>query len=321
MKKLHNPSPSIAIIVGSRPKTDISCLRPYTHDQPHKKAMLPSSRQHYPSVVLSQTSHHTQKSHHTLKARKYDVRSRAYRKHFGRLAPLHIHLEYFHGGYILNHEQSFADDFNDFMREVSLAKGHIYHRFSLDGQDRDTAGDYLISDSMRFALVEFKYTSSEIVRENRKPRRRQLCRLLACSADMRRIHDTCHFISWTDRNSLTGLINVYRNEVCNRAVLGAESGIESNTASTDQRSPLHEFASAFFHSESASASLEEMESYLAWVMQQTSGSASSSVELIGRECGSRQFVQVRLESIVEAHAWMQRHRMPPHAPSYSSPAP
>ncbi|ANN71706.1 hypothetical protein [Bordetella bronchialis] len=221
----------------------------------------------------------------------------------------------------MNHEQSFADNFNDFMREVSLAQGHTYHRFSLDGQDRDTAGDYLISDSMRFALIEFKYTNSEIVRENRKPRRRQLCRLLACSADMRRTHDACHFISWTDPNSLTGLINVYRHEVCNRAVLGSERGIESEVAATEQRSPLDEFASAFFYGESASASLEEMESYLAWVMGETSGSAAGNVELIGREPGSRQFVQVKLESIADAHAWMQRHRMPPQAPSYSSPSP
>lgn len=221
----------------------------------------------------------------------------------------------------MNHEQSFADNFNDYLREVSLTAGHTYYRFSFDGQDRDTAGDYLISDSMRFALVEFKYTSSEIVRENRKPRRRELCRQLSCSADMRRIHDACHFISWTDQNSLTGLINVYRNEVCNRAVLGAASGIESNVASIDQRTPLPEFVSAFFHGESASASLKEMESYLAWVMQRTSGSADNSVELIGREPGSRHFLQVRLESIADAHAWMQHHRMPPQAPSYSSPSP
>ena len=93
----------------------------------------------------------------------------------------------------MDHEQSFADNFNDYLREVSLAAGHTYYRFSFDGQDRDTAADYLISNSMRFALVEFKYTSSEIVRENRKPRRRQLCRLLSYSADMRRIHDACHF--------------------------------------------------------------------------------------------------------------------------------
>ena len=221
----------------------------------------------------------------------------------------------------MNHETSFANEFSRFMEKKAAKESCAFHAFSVDSQDRDVGGDYVISDSTRFAIVEFKYTEKQFVDEGRKPKRLALCRQLADRIDMRKLHDRCHVISWLDSVSRFGYTNIYRKEVCNQAVFGELCGLDEDQPRGKARVPLSKFADSFFHDRECSASLEEFERYIAWLMRETSGSERTTVELMGYDPLAHELVAVLLPSIADAHSWMQTHRAPPPAPTYSSPSP
>lgn len=212
----------------------------------------------------------------------------------------------------MQHEQSFADIFNAFMRSKALEYGCRFHSFSLDGQDRDTGADYVLTDSDRFAIVEFKYSQGGLVSEKYKPRRLTLCRQLLRRDDMRVLHDKCHFISWADGDSRAVKTNIYRNEICTQAVFGSACGLPALNPTSATRVPAAIFAQDFFGKNGAkSLSLVEFESYVAWVLTETSASTTSTIELIAHNPTSHDLALIRLNSIAEAQEWVQAHVSPP----------
>lgn len=108
----------------------------------------------------------------------------------------------------MKHEQSTADSFNSFMRLKAHHFNCSFHAFSVDGQDRDAGGDYVLTNSTQFAIIEFKHTYSDLLNEKKKKRRLMLCQQLKIREDMRLFHDRCHFISWTE--DLKVKMNIYR---------------------------------------------------------------------------------------------------------------
>jgi len=212
----------------------------------------------------------------------------------------------------LQHEQSFADSFNAFMRNQALNHGCRFHSFSTDGQDRDAGADYVLTDSDRFTLMEFKYSSTDLVSEKHKPRRLNLCRCLSTRQDMRTLHDQCHFISWTEDLSKSVNTNIYRHEICNRGVFGDACGLSDASPYTNARASARIFATDFFSpTGSRSLSLMEFETYLAWLLTETSESANSTLELVAYNPASNNLALVRLNSISEAQSWVQKHVSPP----------
>ena len=212
----------------------------------------------------------------------------------------------------MQHEQSFADAFNCFMRTKAPKYGCRFHSFSLDGQDRDAGADYVLTDSDRFAIVEFKYSTADLVSEKNKPRRLKLCQELLHHNDMRALHDRCHFISWSEVPSGIVKTNIYRNEICTQAVFGRSCGLTAQIGTSATRVSAGEFAQDFFAKNgSKSLSLAEFESYVAWVLTETSASTSSTLELVAHNPTSNDLALVRLNSIAEAQAWVQAHVSPP----------
>lgn len=208
----------------------------------------------------------------------------------------------------MQHEQSFADEFNAFMRSRAPKYGCRFHSFSLDGQDRDAGADYVLTDSDRFAIVEFKYSQTDLVSEKKKLRRLKLCQELVHREDMRALHDKCHFISWTEGSSGAVKTNIYRNEICTQTVFGSTCGLSSEIALSATRASAGAFAQDFFGANgSKSLSLAEFKLYIAWVLTQTSASRSSTLELIAYNPTSNDLALVRLNSIEEAQAWVQAH--------------
>lgn len=216
----------------------------------------------------------------------------------------------------MQHEQSFADAFNAFMRRKATEHGCRFHSFSVDGQDRDAGADYLLTDSDRFALVEFKYSSDDLISEKHKPRRLTLCRGLALNGDMRSLHDRCHFISWAEGPSLSVKTNIYRHEICNRRVFGDSCGLSEISSCSVTRASAGVFATEFFSAPNPrSLSLEEFETYLAWLLTETSASTRSTLELIAHNPDSNDLALIRLGSIAQAQTWVRNH-VPPSRPRY-----
>lgn len=212
----------------------------------------------------------------------------------------------------MQHEQSFADIFNAFMRLRAWEYGCRFHSFSLDGQDRDMGADYVLTDSDRFAIVEFKYSQSDLISEKYKQRRLTLCQQLLHRDDMRALHDRCHFISWAEGRSRAVKTNIYRNEICTQLVFGGACGLPALNATSATRASAGVFAQDFFGRNGAkSLSLTEFESYIAWVLKDTSASTTSTIELVAHNPTSNDLALVRLNSIADAQKWVQAHVSPP----------
>lgn len=212
----------------------------------------------------------------------------------------------------MQHEQSSADIFRDFIKEQALMKGCRFHAFSLDGQDRDAGADYVLSDSDRFAIIEFKYSEKNLISEKHKPRRLTLCQKLLNRQDMTDYHDQCHFITWSELGS--GLIktNIYRKEICNISIFGESCGL---TKTSPNQVSANTFADDFFGSQGlCSLSLHEFETYLGWVLTETSASTKSTVELLARNPNTNELSVKRLNSIAEAKTWVKDHIPKPPKP-------
>jgi hypothetical protein len=212
----------------------------------------------------------------------------------------------------VKHESSLASIFKDFMQSKAPEYGCRFHWFPLDGQDRDAGADYLLTDSDRFAIVEFKYADSDLVSERLKPKRLTLCQKLLTRADMCALHDRCHFISWTHGPLRVVKTNIYRNEVCTRTVFGPTCGLPAQGPTDDTRASADLFTSDFFDpAGTRSLSLAEFEGYVAWLLTETSASTRTTLELIAHNPNSNDLALVQLNSLAEAQAWVRKHVAPP----------
>jgi hypothetical protein len=220
-----------------------------------------------------------------------------------------------------SHEQSFADEFNAYMKREAQSRGMRVHTFSLDGQDRDAGADYVITDASRFALVEFKYTESSLVSEASKPRRLKLCQKLAHEDYMRELHDKCHFIAWAQKPNMSVKINIYRKEICIKRIFG-EALAHAPLYELSKRVNAGIFAENFLGlKQSSSLSLDQFEFYVSWVLTQTSGAKVSNLELVTSNVESGELFLVRLRTLKDAQNWLHKHWPPPpthsHKPSMS----
>lgn len=207
----------------------------------------------------------------------------------------------------MKHEQAVADNFNRFLGRQASSFGKKIHTIALDGQDRD-AGDYLLTDEDRFALIEFKSTEQDIKHESRKGRRLQLCELLEFNAKMKALHDQCHFIVWMQSSGVQ--LNVYRYEVCNQEVFGGGCGLACKTASVGSRVHANQFAADLFGAPaSRTLSLSEFEDYLAWLMVQASGGTRGTLELLIEDGSANELRLVQFESVRAAHDWFLTKRL------------
>lgn len=210
-----------------------------------------------------------------------------------------------------SHEQSLADRFNAFMQNQGKARGIDVHAFSLDGQDRDAGADYLLMDTTRFALVEFKYSEVHLVSEAHKPRRRVLCQKLALQSNMRALHDRCHFVAWTEPPSSNVRVNVYRQEICTTRVFNQSFGFPDDDLLL-AKSDAGTFAERFLGQSTLNTlTYSEFRAYVAWVLTETSGSKKSTIELVASNVDATELSLIRFSSIDEAHSWLLTLRPSP----------
>lgn len=210
-----------------------------------------------------------------------------------------------------NHETSVAKTFNDYLTDSATSRNRKVQAFSLDGQDAITGADYLISDHSRFALIEFKWEESDIASEAKKPRRHNLCKKLNDTPKMKRLHDQCHYVAWSHQNSPRAAargvtLNVYRLEVCNQQVLGRGFSVSCAEPDRSQRIRAGLFVDVFLgNPPQRSIVLREFETYLYWLLVETSSSSASTLELVARDRDAKELALITFSSVRQAHDWMQ----------------
>jgi hypothetical protein len=216
-----------------------------------------------------------------------------------------------------NHEQSVIDSIHKFFEKQATDKGLNFRSFSLDGQDALAGADYIITDQSRFAIVEYKYTQKDIIAESKKNKRLKLCTKLELHQDMKILHDQCHFIAWAEAIQMKAQCNIYRLEVCNKQIFGAESGLPNKSPYSDNRIYAKQFITEFFSGmPPRSLSLSIFERYVEWLLREVSGSSRRSFELLTYDETSNECAMIILSSIRAAYDWMQMQQ-PGDTPSTS----
>lgn len=218
-----------------------------------------------------------------------------------------------------SHEQSLADEFNEFLTARAEEAGRTVTTHSLDGDDRDVGADYVLSDKNRFAIVEFKWLKAGIRAEARKPRRLTLCQELHANLQMTSLHDRCHYVAWSEPEALNEFsvhTNIYRFEVCIATVFGTSCTWSEPPARRSRNSD--QFAQRFIEDTTAcTLSKKQFDTYLAWVKTETSGSREPNVELITSSTRNNELILHAFTSVGEMKDWVYRHSPAPSVPQRS----
>lgn len=114
-------------------------------------------------------------------------------------------------------EQSIIDGFRDC---INRNNGEKISCTSLGAQDTIYA-DYLMSSSVNFCIIEFKYLEKNFKDETRKPLRHTLCEMLKFDNSLKSLHKQCHFVGWMADFSIQ--LDVYSNRICTQEVFKEDS--------------------------------------------------------------------------------------------------
>jgi hypothetical protein len=208
---------------------------------------------------------------------------------------------------MIQNEQAVIDSFNDFFKQRARDRNINLRSFPLSGQDIITGADYLFSDETKFALVEFKYSTSEISRERHKSKRFTLCKLLEENQQMKKYHDACHFIIFKYEKKVS--CNIYRYEVCNREIWGNNCGLSTQLPNDDSRVFARKFTEEFFTGNPPrSLPVNKFEAYLKWLLNETSKSSKQSLELLTHDQDLQECRLIGFKSVREAYNWMQKSK-------------
>ncbi|NHZ92362.1 hypothetical protein F2P45_25630 [Massilia sp. CCM 8733] len=205
-------------------------------------------------------------------------------------------------------EQSVADTFHKFLKMKANRSSVEFVDFSLNGQDRDAAADYLFASGSRFTLVEYKHEETDISAEAAKWRRGNLCEFLELQKHRRRKkqHDQCHYIAWkaVDKDLR---FNIYRHEVCNTSIFKSSTRLKCALPRTDTRITGTSFAENFLSGQQ-SIPIEEFEDYLEWLMKHASNAETSTVQLAAVNLNENIFSMEEFDSVRAAYEWMENQK-------------
>jgi len=204
---------------------------------------------------------------------------------------------------------SLIDGFLKWLCNIASEKRKKCIAASLDGQDRDVCADYLVTNSMVFVLIEFKYQEKDIATERLKSLPEELCRKLLEAEEMKKIHQLCHFIAWSiDFNrKMRILFNTFFNEVCNKKALNSSSSDLQQMPLTTERFCESRFADNFF-SNKLGVRYEEFERYIDWLLElksdDRSGGNDKSLEFLLLAGDSDNFILEGFQSLQELKNWL-----------------
>ncbi|AMV47801.1 hypothetical protein [Paraburkholderia caribensis] len=205
--------------------------------------------------------------------------------------------------YERDNEAQIISLFTEYLREEAHRLSTDFHDFALGSQDVELGADWLYHADSRFLIIEYKASSDGFRRESSKPRREQLCILLAKQARFRAAHRKCHYLAWSTGDSLQ--INIYEDQVCN-ALVFPQSCPKPKTPATSNLMDGAEFASRILARGSKfGLPLDEFETYAEWLMIESSGSRDGSIQLIARNRSQPGFRMMRFDSLRDFDAWFK----------------
>lgn len=171
------------------------------------------------------------------------------------------------------------------LKELAHAAGIDFVPFPLGPLDRHMLSDSLFANNFdHFALVEMKFSDEQLKSEaNKRLRVEALCKALAGNAEMRKLHEQCHMIAWSDVKTGELKCSPYRDQICNQSVLGPSCGLEVQFPDASKVVDVIQFGSDFFGDPAARCLAKKaFEKYAVWLLKVVSDSRIEQLKVIAR---------------------------------------
>ncbi len=209
------------------------------------------------------------------------------------------------------HEQSVIDAFFHHLVRAANRQGKKFVYCSLDGQDRLVGADYLLTETTKFIIAEFKYDENDIASERNKPLRHTMCTRLENEPNRQDEHENSHFIAWSSGLLMKIIhLNQYSNEVCNREVLGFECGLNSAAPIIQKRITADEFIGQCLSGE-IGLPFESFHSYVTWLMENPDDGSGDGpqafIELLLQDESRDDLTLIGFSSLVELKNWLDNN--------------
>lgn len=184
-----------------------------------------------------------------------------------------------------NNESGVTEIFVTELRERAFSRGIDFLQFPLGPQDRHLLSDSLFANNFdHFSLVEMKFSDLELKSEAHKRNRvTALCRALAKNPRMRRLHDQCHMIAWTE--TVTGELKTspYRHQICNQEILGVSCDLRSKVPNNSWTVDITEFGNEFFGNPAKRCLRKDsFKEYVKWLLDVVTESKVDNLEVIAK---------------------------------------
>ena len=216
------------------------------------------------------------------------------------------------------HEQSIIDAFSNYFLSQGREYGRQTYRLSVDGQDSLLGADYIFTSNSKFALIEFKYESKDILAEGKKELREKMCLLLDQSPLRLRQSLKCHYIAWSELVETRKVhFNMYHPEVCNLKIF-PDSKISAPQPNTDYRLYAEELVDQFLNG-AIGNEYETFSSYTKWLLN-IAGSEGGSIEVMLDNPDSNQLDILDFKSLDLLNDWLINNRPNPK-PEFKFPSP
>jgi hypothetical protein len=213
------------------------------------------------------------------------------------------------------HEQSVIDLFFRHLTKVARNSGKKFYSFSFDGQDNFVGADYLLTETTKFAVTEFKYEESDIPSERNKPLRHEMCLRLENEAIRKIEHENCHFIAWSSGLILRTMhFNSYSNEVCNQKVLGLMCGLEITNPISEKRINADLFINQFL-SGKLGLPFKFFHSYINWLVNNPDNDDGDGpqefIELLMLDETMHDFAVIGFSNLLDLKKWLDDNHTEP----------
>ncbi|MFZ3516592.1 hypothetical protein LC147_26325 [Vibrio harveyi] len=179
----------------------------------------------------------------------------------------------------------------------------------LNGQDRELGADFFLSETTKFAIIEFKYRECDIKTEVRKDLRKLLCENLQEDVLYKNLHINCHFIAWSTKEKKPNVeMNFYCNEVCNKSIF-KDSNTLNETSISDTRQSDIDFINEFL-SGNKGLKYKAFYKYINWLFE-VAGDTSGRFELLFEHPDQNIIDSVPITSLAQLKEWLINNKPKP----------
>lgn len=202
-------------------------------------------------------------------------------------------------------EQGLIDTFRRYFQNAGIRRNITSDSFSLGGQDRKLAADYLFYADSKFSLIEFKYTENGLSREQNKKIAQIICPKLKDSDNsyFKNLSEQCHRIAWmNDQDRI--VFGSYISVVCNN---------DTSSMLTSKQFCQH----CFNPPPDQNIAYEAFKEYTDWLISQSKGSSGELLIIGTREDPDASddeesdLIIEKFKGVTELNIWLEKHKPEP----------